>query len=130
MDLRRISERDRLEEDVRMMTRDSPEQARSYSLSLFSDPEMLQRFSQQNAQLFSSSQLTPSAFHPPGQTFPAFSLVSLQAHQPLPLHPQPSQVETNKRKSSAKSTESSKKTREKPSGHSLTRPPEDNSGDI
>ena len=39
MDLRRITERDRLEEDVRMMTRDSPEQARSYSLSLFSDQD-------------------------------------------------------------------------------------------
>ena len=115
---------------------ESPETGRSYSLSMFSQPEMIQRFSQQS-QLFSPP--GHSAFHSPSQTFSAFNLVNLQAHHQRALQSlvetqtpinEVEAAESNKRKSSTKNTESSKKSREKSSHQSKTKPPaaEDSSG--
>ena len=121
MDLNR--ELERLKSEDVSLVRDSGETERS--LSLISSPEMIQRFSRHNQQLFTSS--LHSAFHPP--RFSAFNLVGTF---PPPARPDISEgpgslysseyaeAETNKRKSSVKNSGSCKKTREKSSGKQTT----------
>ena len=102
-----------IEEDVSLV-RDSADTERSLSLSLISGPEMIERFSLHNQQLFTPS--IHSAFHPP--RFSAFNLVRTF---PAPARPETqtnsndelAEVETNKRKSSVKNSGSCKKTKEK-----------------
>ena len=110
-------------EDISVV-RDSVQTEPSLSLSLISSPEMIERFSQHNQQLFTSS--FHSAFHPP--RFSAFSLVrampapgsSSEGPGGLPRPEQSETSETNKRKSSVKSSGSCKKTREKIGGKQTT----------
>ena len=113
-------------EDVSLV-RDSGETDR-LSLSLISGPEMIQRFSRHNQQLFTSS--LHSAFHPP--RFSAFNLVgtfpaparpdapSESTESPGLYSPEQAEAESNKRKSSVKNSGSCKKTREKSTGKQTT----------
>ena len=122
MDLNR--ELERLKSEDASLVRDSGETERSLSLSLISGPEMFQRFSRHNQQLFTSS--LHSAFHPP--RFSAFNLVGTfpaTARSDIPTDSSEgpgslysseyAEAETNKRKSSVKNSGSCKKTREKSS---------------
>ena len=123
-----------IEEDVSLV-RDSAGTERSLSLSLISGPEMIERFSLHNQQLFSPS--LHSAFHPPRfsafnlvRTFPAparpETLTNREEGQEGPgsLHsPESAEAETNKRKSSVKNSGSCKKPKEKCTGKQTT--PED-----
>ena len=112
-------------EDISLV-RDSAHTEPSLSLSLISSPEMIERFSQHSQQLFTSP--FHSAFHPP--RFSAFSLVralpapgsSSEVPGSLPRSEQSENEtsETNKRKSSGKSSGSCKKTREKTGGKQTT----------
>ena len=112
-----------IEEDVSLV-RDSADTQRSLSLLLISGPEMIERFSLHNQQLFTPS--IHSAFHPP--RFSAFNLVRTF---PAPARPETqtnsneelAEVETNKRKSSVKNSGSCKKPKEKCTGKQTT--PED-----
>ena len=124
-----------IEEDVSLV-RDSAGTERGLSLSLISGPEMIERFSLHNQQLFSPS--LHSAFHPPRfsafnlvRTFPAMARPDTQNNReergeegPESLHsPESAEAETNKRKSSVKNSGSCKKPKEKCTGKQTT--PED-----